>query len=1003
MNKNTLYKRRFIGSILAILVALTVAVPYSPVFAETPELSLTGSSNASTVLNNLNYQDVKASNTWAKEAIYESGALDMMKGYGSNTFGLKNTLTKEQAIALAYRLAGREADAQKAAETLDNARAAGDKKINPTSMWSDGYLQLAANEGLISQQDFNDAMAADQTSLDASSFHRGAPAQRQEMAFWIAKTLNLSPQYGQQKIFNNYKDWSKADPIKIPYIEAILQNNIMNGDGSGSFYPTQSITREQAAQIIKNASAVAYPLLKYTKLTGSIEDKANSSVASIGGNTGVSVINIRNSNGKLDQLTVQSAGGKSGINEETGQPVSGNEKEVVVYRNGQIGKSSLLKVGDKVEYIVASDNSVKFINVISANPGVKYITANIDSVDTTNGMISVTELYSSNYSDDSFSGTGPSVDKSVSGKTATFVYSNNVSVESGSGKQTITDVQPDTIAELKVQNGIVTAIRLSANNAINKETGVVNGIVEENNPQLGYITLFNEDGSGTSPEKQNQLILGRTYNYSTQGGLEVQKNQQPASIEDIETGDSVFLRTDEDGNIVSISAADNYITKYGKVISKRPSTLAVKFDDGSQQVLDVPASITVLSNNRLVGYNSLKDGDRVKLLLNEGTNITDLKEITIEGGEHLITNVYKGVVSYINNTSGNLVMQNLQVLNNGKWVKTDQKGFTNIKLSNECAIYLNDVKKDISSINSYARGNEAYIAVMKDYGGTENALMVSFRNTGDTETIYNDSVASAVPGSGSFSLNKQYQNISYGPGSIIIKDNRLVSGSSITDEDMAYVIANKRNYAGDNNYAGVVQIGQRSGSNFINIYRARIQSIDENESFTVESFSQLDGLTWDYQNTPKTFNIKNNTRILDDSGVVAQRDFTGYGDNSYVDKVVYILANDLDAVLISTAPFGNVNVKGDIADISTGSGSTAGSAGTNTGSVLTLRNSKVYDLNTNMWTASPDITVNVLQNSIVLKDNQIVDPSALVKGDSVRVIKKDNTATGDGYIIIVES
>ena len=69
---------------------------------------------------NLAFTDVRASNTFAKEAIWETGALELMKGYAADTgttrrFGLNDTLSVEQALALSYIAAGREAEAQAAA------------------------------------------------------------------------------------------------------------------------------------------------------------------------------------------------------------------------------------------------------------------------------------------------------------------------------------------------------------------------------------------------------------------------------------------------------------------------------------------------------------------------------------------------------------------------------------------------------------------------------------------------------------------------------------------------------------------------------------------------------------------------------------------------------------------------------------------------------------------------------------------------------------------------
>jgi hypothetical protein len=46
--------------------------------------------------------------------------------------------------------------------------------------------------------------------------------------------------------------------------------------------------------------------------------------------------------------------------------------------------------------------------------------------------------------------------------------------------------------------------------------------------------------------------------------------------------------------------------------------------------------------------------------------------------------------------------------------------------------------------------------------------------------------------------------------------------------------------------------------------------------------------------------------------------------------------------------------------------------------------------------------VNLLENSIAIKNGAVVNTSAISKGDTVRVIKKDTAAAGDGYILFVE-
>lgn len=973
------------------------------VFAnETPEVVYTGIGNAAIILNNIDYIDVKNTNTWAKEAIYETGALGIFKGYGMKQFGLNKVLSKEEAISIAYRLAGREADAQKAAEQLYNTRK--NNAGNVVRFWSDGYLQLAANEGLISQQDLNDAFSENTEELTPESFHRSAPAQRQEMAFWMAKALALEPVYGQQKIFNSYSDWKNADPIKIPYIETILLNDIMNGDEKGNFKPTQSITREQSAQIAKNTESILFPRSNLERKIGTIESVSNSKDYTNGNKISRKFFNIRNTNGKLHKIIVEYADSNdnSSKNEQNGTALPAVEKDLIVYRDGIVGKSTLLMEGDRIEYITAPDNTVKYVKVISNTTEMKYIGAQINSIDQGSSTINVTQFFNLDYPDIELIKENVSFDMKGQDTDATYRYSSNVSIIIDNKKTGIEKLSPYLNVILAVQNNnVIVEIRVVDFNMALEGKNVIKGIVEENNPKLGYLTLYNEDGTGTGSGSQQDLILFRTFNYVNRNNIEVFKNHEQADIDDVETGDTVFIRLDDDGNVIDVSAVDNYTVKYGRVISKTPVRLIVEYDDGMQQILETDSDMLVFAERKLASYSRLKEGDRIRLLLNVTNKFTKIKEITIEGDEHFITGIFKGVIAYIDDTSNKLVVQNLQTLDRGDWIRTEQKGFTDINLAEQYNIYYGDRTFDIDKVNRYLKNNEAYIAVEKDYGGELRAVLVSYRNSDDAEVVYEDIVATALSGTERFSLSKSDNYVNFSKGSIVVKDGRLVTGNSISNEDMAYVVANRNYDTGEYN-AGVVQINDRSGLENIQIYRGRIKDINENKDFTVESFSRLKDGLWEYTNTSKTFKITYDTSILSNDGVVNQRDFKGYGDKSYNGSVVYIAATDTNAVMISTAPYGSSIVKGDIYQITGGSTGEDGKVtGEPTG--FSIRNTKVYSLSEHKWVDSKVVNLSILKNSIILKDGRTVKASDLKKGDRVRIVKKEEDDIEDAYIIIVEN
>lgn len=970
---------------------------------EAPEKTFNADPNGAVILNNLVFSDVTSSNTGYKNAIYEASALEIIKGLKNmnRRFGRTDTLSKEEAIALAYRAAGREAEAQVLGENLNNARAAADRKKDPVDVWSDGFLQLAANEGLISRQDMADALNADQSSLEDGSFKRASAAQRQEIALWLAQTLNLQPVRGQQNLFNSYTDWRSADPDKIPYIEAVLQNGIMNGAGNGRFNPTQSVTREQAAQIVKNAESQVLAALKLTKYTGVVERITDAADYSSGGGINLKSIGVRNSNGKLHVIKTSSPlSAGPGRNEQAGTQTAGPSAEIVAYKNGAIGNSSILKAGDRLEYITDAAGTVRFVNVISNANDVSYMAAQIKNIDTANQLINVIQLFSLNYPDiGALSNAGFAAGSDAVNKS--FRYSGSVSVTINGANATIGDLSPDSAVILTITgNNTVTAVQ-SLDLGINaEEKNIVRGIVEENNPQLGYITLYNEDGTGTGKTAAATIAAVRTYSYTDQNRLEVLRNHAPAQIDTIQTGDTAYLRLDEDGNVTSVSAVDNYEVRYGRVLTKQPGSIIVQYDNGTQQILTVGADVLVIRDKKLTDLKTLKDGDRVKLILNTNNKSTDLKEITVEGTEHLITNIYKGVISGLDAISDKVTVMNLQIFNKGRWDRADRKGFTSIPLSAGCVIYYGDREMDRQTANRLLNSNEAYIAVEADYGGIEKAAVVSFRNGDDTEVLYSDDITGAVLGSDSFGLLKEFKRVGYNAGSIVVKNGRLVSGNSLADNDRAYLAVNRSYGSGELN-AGVVRVEEAASPSGSILYRARIKQINDNQDFTVESFSQLTGNKWVYYNTPKTFRLTFNTSLLGDDGVVNIRNFTDYGEDSYINRVVYIMADGTDATLISTAPFGAVAVKGTVYEMT---GAQYGEEGTLTGEPdgLVIRKVKTYNTTTFKWTDDVNMTLNILENTIIIKNGRTIKGSEIKKGDTVTIIRKDAAATGDACIITVE-
>lgn len=945
-----------------------------------------GDNGANTILNYLRYSDIDV-NSWSKEAVYETGALGILKGFrdANGRFGRTVPITKEEAVAVAYRAAGREAEAQQLGNAINNARGQANKKSDPLEVLYDGFLQLAASEGLISARNLADALNTDQTALSDGSFNRKSPAQRQEMIYWLARALSIQPEATQQEVLN-YSDWRRPDPDKLPYVEALLRKGIVSGSNS-RINPAQSITREQCAQIVKNAEDEVLAAIKNVKNSGIIEEVTSTNDYTSDTITAGKNISIANTNGTYSTIltAIQAGAASGGRDENVGMSLTGQKSEIIVYKDGAIGNSSLLKKGDRLHYITDSNNKVKYVEVVSNVNDVRYIVAQINKVDRINLLLDVIQLFETDYPDMKDVYEGNTFSWSESEKT-TYRIAKGIPITINGVKANLSDVTNDAAVVLTVDsNNIITEIQCMDIGINTEAKRIVRGIVEENNPELGFLTLFSEDGSGTG---NNSAAVLRTFNYVNQAKTEFLRNHKPADVESIQAGDTVYLRLDRNGDIESVSAVDNYSNSYARVISKMPSQIVVEYEDGTQQILNINENIVVIKDKLLVGIDALKDGDRVRMLLNEDSKSTEIIEITIEGDEHFISNIYRGKITKIDSISDKITVMGMRIFDRGNWELTDKKGFTTISLADNFKIYSNDKVLDIDNANRLFYNNDAYIAVEKTYGGEERAVMLSYRDSMDTEAPVNsDTISNVISGSKSFTAANDNKKVGFFDGSIVVKYGRLVTGNSLSNNDKAYLSVN-RDYSSGDYYASVIRVDEPANTNTLAIYRGRISDIVENKSLTVESFSQLQGNEWNYYNTPKTFNITLDTRVLNDDGVLNVRDFVGFGDNSYLRRTVYVIANGTDAVLVSTAPYGIENVKGTVYTLDEGK--------------ISLRKASIYNASKYIWENCPDTTVNILKNTIVIENGSIIDPAKIRKGTGLRVIKKDRSATGDAYIVFVE-
>lgn len=338
--------------------------------------------------NNINFQDIN--NHWAKQSILRASALSIIKGMGNNRFYPNSTLTKEQAVILLVRLMGLEETAQKAGEELEIDNDTGKYIIlDHNSYWSKGYIQVALNENILTQDDIDkittftyeeeEEMESDVEDLYDNYFydynlnndqlnniydelqekinHRNSwqkSVNREQVAVWVYRALGLEPIYGidQNKVFT-LADYENIDTKNIPVIEAILQKGIMSGNSQGSFNPNNSITRGEMARMLDNISR-DFLLNRGFKIgTGVVEEIGIHAMSQDGIAFQQRQFTIKNDDNSLINI----------ISEESTNPRY--QRSFIGLKNTNVVLSNNIAEDDYVRYYISPDNKAIFVEVLS--------------------------------------------------------------------------------------------------------------------------------------------------------------------------------------------------------------------------------------------------------------------------------------------------------------------------------------------------------------------------------------------------------------------------------------------------------------------------------------------------------------------------------------------------------------------------------------------------------------------------------------------------------------
>lgn len=975
-------KSIFIAFMLIFCNVINVfGITDNAIFRDPVQNTYDGNDEAKALIPNLKFTDVP-NGYWAKEAITKAGALNMVKGY-SKQYRPYSNVSNEEALAFAIRVMGLEKEAQAEGERL-KAQAQSQGVLD---IWSLGYLSLARNNGLITNAEYTDATAPDQDNLPADAFKKNAPATREQVATWIVKALDIkigTPLVSneQQSIYN-FKDWQNLSSENVEYMEIALDNGIIKGS-NGYLKPKGVLTRAEMAQVLSNMGDIYNNTVGLTNKLGTVAGIKDEQTTQTGEATLQRSIYIRTNDGKVDVLKylIQKDNSPNPLN-----------KDCVVYNNGAVTGLASLREGSEIEYLVDDTlKQVQFVDVKDASVDTNFANGKLNSLDFANGVIQIKDNNDKTYNY-----------YTVDAILGTNVDGNYIEIDGKIRKDK--DLPFGSMVKLELKNNIVTKITYVGDATLSSE---LRGIVVENNPDYGYLTIIDNKGNkvvknyfadNVEVEKQDYYTNGDDIGYLDQMFPNFEYDPKDTTIDKIEAGDIVFIDCNKDDPtyIDRISASVNYIMKRAKVIQLTDEIdvvkILVQFDNGQTAWYDVSSDVYASKSGKPIKITDIVPGDYVKLLMNEailspGETMESVKEILVEDSGHLIGDILKGQIGTFDPIQKSISLQNSYSLGKEGW--QDYKQIRQLSTSNKNIMYYyngNRVSQDFVKSNLKHANGDVYVALENGYAGN-TISKITFR-TGRDEALSPDFVTT-TNGIDSFTTPAN-GTISTDEGTIVRKNGKLVSPSNISVNDYVRVCLN-----GDGK-ASVVDIVDAPVSKSVTIARGRVKTIDENKSFTVSSISLLNGNKWDYSPIERTFTIDGQTLYITQDGVKNISDFIGYTSATSIDKTFTIVFDGDKATHIVEAPYPTKVVSGTVYE---------------EGDTIKVKDAKyMNDKNILDSVSVKDATMNLKTaiNTIVIKDNKVSSVNNIKKGDKLRVLTEklpDKIASGmdiDARIIFVEN
>lgn len=962
--------RRIGALVLAFILVLPAARVYGDdyILREQAAGIYRGRTAATALINAARFGDIAPGSPLA-ETVARGVALGLIHSDGPN-FRPNDNLTRQEALAFVMRVIGRSAEATALGTELAPQRGVS----NAQAVLALGYRELALDMDIITP-----------------AFPASGLATREEVAFLLHSAISaVSDIFDAERPLTQvftFADWQAITGVYLIGVEHIVAANIMLGDGS-NFNPRGHVTRGQMAQILARLDSILFELNGWERRHGTVVHVHDSQYTTTGEAYLERDIHIRRGDGSVDIIQYRIVANPS-------PQVA--DMDALVFNRGVISGLASLWENDTIEFIVdVETNTVLYVNVTN-QAAVTHVEGQLFAIDEAASTITIRDEGGRHF-----------VYSMAEGMF--FRFGGNVYIVMDLARHPLRDMPYGQTLRLTLRNNVVIDLSFVGHPVLVDE---FRGLVVANNPGFGYMVVIDSEGRRiTMRYYENEMQVERLSHWDTSSPNYLSQlfpsftwNPNATTIDAVTPGDIVFIRPDPNdaGVIAMISAVSNYIMRYGRIggITRHEgfTTLLFEFENGQTTRLDVADNIMVVRDGRRLTPLAIQVGDWARVLVNEavlapGHTMASVVEMTLEMGHRHISNIVRGGLAGVNTIQNRIMIERAQTFGQVGWAGLTEIAQFNISGTNIVYYHNNQRITREQAARLFGRADATVYMAMENHFAGEQVRKVVFR-TGREERLPTDTVLH-TDGRGGFQLAGQVGTISTDAGTIVRRHGRLVSGLDILPSDYVSVILNGPNTA------AIVDIFNRPDTSALQIIRARVNGVNEGQSFTVASMSQLFGNEWVFTPVQREFTIDTRTVFLP-PGEFNLNTFLGFTDTSVLDTVFTIVADGGRAAYVIAQSFPNRSVRGTIFDID--------DEGIGTGT-LYLRDVNIYNPESGRWdiisNTNNTLVVDVDFDALIGRNNAVVNLRELQIGDQVLVMTENVPPVRvpgmaiDGRIILVD-